>query len=396
MFGILTRIRRLKRKLEHLLFSKKYDLIKHPEIRFPIVAHIKDDTWEPVYVAATYKLVEASRTNYYHERQDILMVENAQVSTNSDIVIVGNEILWDKALFTNFTQIVPLDCDLGGYTQDNATVVHARHIQQVSGRCLSLLGVHAGIWAHFLVQFLPKLYLAAQKGLLNEPITIIMPAYQDKNILQIIDGCLSKYGKNVTVLRAEPGTRYCCQQLFYIPTTTHIGNHAIFELTCDCVIPEYVLDLLKSQLVHPLVEKVRNNPTRYEKLYLVRRGTVRCMNNWQEVEQLFASKGFLLIEPHKLTLEEKADLFYHARVIVGPYSAAWSNTMFANGAKGLMFCNMSRFIDSYHNTMGESLGHMDILQVTGWDDSTDIHTSFTIPLERIEAAYKQLMNEQDN
>lgn len=389
MFGILTQLLKLKRKTKKRLFAKRYVIIKHPESKYPVVFHVKDTTWEKVYVAATYQLFEASHTAYFHNKQDILLVNNARITNSSDLVIKDKEVLWDKALQVNFTKVVPLDMNLYGYTKDDVSVVLHRKSHFVSGRCISLLGVHANIWAHFIVQFLPKLFMAEDRGLLDGAITLIVPIYSDDNIKQIIQNYLAKY-QNITLLEAANNVDYVCEELFYMPTAAYLANHAKFELTCDCVIPAYVLDLLKNKLVNSFIEKVKQQPSEYEKIYLVRRGTYRCMHNWKEVEDFFVSEGFILVEPHKLTLEEKAHLFYHAKYIVGPFSSAWTNTMFANGAKGLMFCNMPRTIESYQVVLG-SIGNVEVLQVTGWDDSSDIHAGFEIPLTRIQAAYKQFM-----
>lgn len=389
MFGILTQLLNLKRRTKKLLFAKRYVITKHPESRYPVVFHIKDATWEKVYVAATYQLFESSHTAYFHDKQDILLVNNARITNSSDLVIKDKEVLWDKALQANFTKVVPLDINLYGHTKDDVVVVLNRKSRFVSGKCISLLGVHANIWAHFIVQFLPKLFIAEDKYLLDNDITLIIPAYSDGNIRQIIQDYLAKY-KNITLLEALPKVDYVCEELFYIPTAAYLANHAKFELTCDCVIPSYVLDLLKKKLVNNFIERVEKQPSEYEKIYLVRRGTFRCMHNWKEVEDFFVSEGFILVEPHKLTLEEKAHLFYHAKYIVGPFSSAWTNTMFANGAKGLMFCNMSRMVESYQVSLG-SIGNVEVLQLTGWDDSSDIHSGFEIPLARIEKAYKEFM-----
>lgn len=390
MFGILTKFLKMKKKIECFFFSREYTIIRNPENEFPIVFHIKDATWEEVYVAETYQLVKESRTIYYHRRLDVLKVANTVITDNSDLVIVDEKVLWDKALQTNFTKIIPLDRNLARYTSNTISAFLSKRAERIAGRCISLLGVHGNVWAHFIVQFLPKLYLAEQAGLLDEPLTLLVPNYRDNQLKQLVGEIVERH-PCVKVLKALPKVDYCCEQLLYIPTTVYIANHSVYGQTCDCVIPDYVKKLLKEKLVFPLLEKVRNNPVKHEKLYLVRRGTYRCMKNWPAIEDFFVKRGFVLVEPHKLTLEEKADLFYHARYIVGPFSSAWSNTMFANGAKGLMMCNFTRCIESYQVTLGD-IGRMKVLQLTGWDESSDIHTSFDISLQRLEEVYNQWIN----
>jgi capsular polysaccharide biosynthesis protein len=372
------------------MFSKEYRLIENPEKKFPIIYKINDDRWESNYVAKTYQLVEERYTNYYFAHQEILLVKDAIVADDSDIVITDNGIIWDKAYQTNFSKIVPLDKNLYTHTADTAKIFRYSSTKRIQGRVISMLGVHAKIWAHYIVQFLPKLYYAEDAGLLDENITILIPEYRD---MQLKNTTLS-FGEKHTKVKFEvatPKCEYICDELYYIPSSVYMGNHGNYVITSDFVIPDKVKHLLRERLVSPYIEKIKDNKAQYEKLYLVRRETYRKLVNWPEVEDWFKNKGFHLVEPHKLTLEEKADLFYHAKIVVGPYSAAWTNTMFCNGAKALMFTNLARAIESYQVAFCK-IGNVDVLQVTGYDVNSNIHTDYKVPLSRIEAAYNELIN----
>jgi hypothetical protein len=390
MFGILTRVLKAKKAIAGAMFSKEYRLIENPEKKFPIVYKINDDRWEEVYVAKTYQLVEASHTKYFFAHQEILSVKNAIVSDDSDIILADGGMIWDKAYQTNFSKIVPLDKNLYSHTVNTAKIFRYSNTKHIQGRVISMLGVHAKIWAHYLVQFLPKLYHAENAGLLDKDVTILIPKYADKHLEELT----MAFGKKHSKIRyevAEPKCEYICEELYYIPTAVYIGNHGEYEMTCDCVMPHSVMMMLKERLVNPLIEKVKNNPVKHDKLYLVRRNTYRCTKNWPEIEEWFKAKGFYMVEPHKLTLEEKADLFYHAKIVAGPFSSAWTNTMFCNGGKALVISNMIRTIETYQVTYCE-LGGLDVLQVTGIDLSPNIHTDSIVPLSRIEAAYNELIN----
>jgi hypothetical protein len=65
--------------------------------------------------------------------------------------------------------------------------------------------------------------------------------------------------------------------------------------------------------------------------------------------------------------------------------------MFCNGAKALMFTNLARAIESYQVAFCK-IGNVDVLQVTGYDVNSNIHTDYKVPLSRIEAAYNELIN----
>lgn len=391
MFGILSRLKKISKTIRGSLYSKEFEIIQRPETYFPILYHIKDETWEEVYLAATYQLVEESTIKCFHGRQDILNIKNALITDNSDIVIVGNKILWDKALQTNFTKIIPLDSNLVKYSQNTASIILSNKEEKIPGYCISLLGVHGKIWSHFIIQFLPKLYVAEEAGLLEKPIILLIPDYHDNQISQLVN-MVVQHHPQIIIKIAQPRIDYYCEQLIYIPSTVYLGNHADYIITSDCIIPKYVKFLLKEKLILPLANKVKEKPAKHTKLYLVRRNTYRAIKNWPEIETFFLQRGFILVEAHKLTLEEKVHLFYHAQYIAGPLSAAWSNIMFTNGAKGLIMCNFPRCIEPYASELGK-IGKTKLLQLTDWDSSANIHSNYKISIQRLEKVYNQWINE---
>ena len=113
------------------------------------------------------------------------------------------------------------------------------------------------------------------------------------------------------------------------------------------------------------------------------------MKNIGAIEQFFKDKGFYFVEPHLLSFEEKVNLFYHAKEIVGPFSSAWTNVVFCKKAKGLMFSPLCRTMDAYYGYIS-SLGMEKWLMVTGDDSNQTIHSDYCISLEKIDTAYQYL------
>lgn len=375
--------------------SYKCRFIKDPSSLYPCVAHIKDATWEEVSVPEVYSVSKAHTMSQYMNPLDMYVVENAVVADDCDVVMTPEGALWAKRNDPMFSKEIIMDV---GYYKHDTHYIYMRKGKEthVEGNCLSLLGLYASEWAHFIVQNLPKLYFAAEEGLLKEPITVLVPEFKDKQILQILNEFKQQY----------PSITYCsckstrkelsyvrCDKLYYMSDAAIITKHGAYVMPYDIVIPQVTRDILYHYLVNPLVEKVKNNPIRHDKLFLVRRGAMRAMTNWQEVESYFVKQGFYPVEPHLLTLEEKVDLFYHSKVIVGPHSSAWTNMVFADKVKMLMITPICRTIDMY---LGYFINDKDVslVQVTGRDLSArDIHTAYTVSLDRIKLAYNMLMNE---
>lgn len=381
--------KKYKEKIASLI-SKKIPIIKDPKKVYPSVYRIKGDTWETVVIPEIFHLLKAWECVNFHAAQDILKIDNAIVTSVADYVITERGCLWDKYYQDNFSKIIPLDKGWVYHNQDFIYVGSAKKTINIESPCISLLGVHSAVWSHFIVQFLSKLYYADEANLLSiDNMCIIMPFYKDVQIRELINDVLSSY-PNITIIQCDVNDRisYKCSTLYYIPTACALGNHANYESPFDSVIPQRVLDILKNKVVAPRIDKIDKNIKYPNKIYLVRRSNRRGLVNYEEVEEFFKSKGFYFLEPHKLTLLEKAYYFYNAEYIAGPCSAAWTNVIFCKSAKGLFLNILARGTDAYSKYLMQ-MGNVNVLQVTGWDLSSTVQADYYIPIDKLEKAYRQ-------
>lgn len=390
-------VRRIQQKQDQKIRAQQcvqYPIMSIADVeKFPKIYHIKDETWEKVYVAAKYQFNRAYNVLFRHEQQDISILKGSCVCEKSDVVITKDGVVWDKYYNPNFSKITPLDRNVYAYDKTNVWLKKYVNKEQLKGKVVSLLGVYSGVWAHFIVQYLPKLYYAEKAGLFNETVTLLVSSINDENIREIFEQYSHLYPA-IRIVEAYENCYYECEELYYMPSASHVDDDSLYLQTCDVLIPKIVKDNLLSHLVQPLIEKVKANAPMHRKIYLVRRDTYRKTTNWEEIEHYFEDQGFYMVVGANMTLLEKAELFYHAEEIVGPYSSAWTNTMFCNGAKGLMLVNIPRSVDSYQVTFAE-MGNMNVLQVTGYDlNKSDTHTDNYISLDRIKAAYDELIKKQ--
>ena len=372
--------------------SIEYPIIKNPEEVFEKVYHIKDATWENAKMPDVYNLSSSWEMAQRHDSQDIFLIKDCTVGNRSDIVVTRKGVVWEKANSDVFSKIVPMDGDVVEYDRNHVFVRKTNQEVNVQGECLSMLGVHSEAWSHFIVQYLPKLYYTEKAGLLDRDITIIIPEYNDTQIEALVDRIL-KLHKNVKrkIIPSNIGSlRLHCEKLYFVPMASWISNHAEWLSPYDIVIPKQVTDILYEKVFEPLKEEAKKSSFIHEKVYLVRRG-IRGLSNVEEVEKYFVEQGFYMAEPQKLSLEEKASLFYHAKVIAGPQSSAWSNMLFCNKAKGLMLTPLCRTLDAYAGYLN-NYGTIQWLLLTGDDCTSTIHSDYYIPIDKIDAAYKQLIN----
>lgn len=378
---------KIKRIIKKYFFYSTYDLIKKPSEVFPVYYHIKDNTWEDLHISEVFEISKEYVIQCFHESQDIIEINNVIISPSSNILITAKGVIWDKLEGSNFPKSIPLDSNLAGYNSSQIKVFKKIKIKEITDVCIFLGGVHSTIWSHFLVEYLPKLYYACDAGLFEKPLKVLIPKYKDPHIRKIVCDYVSPY-PNVTLIELDSKYDYKCKRLFHIPIASQASDHADYCLPIDFLLPKNVVNKLRSHLMQYVIS---NDPF-CEKIYLARRGTYRCMSNWQESEDYFAKTGFRIIEPHKMTLEEKITTFYNAKIIVGPYSAAFTNLLFCNKAKVLIFSPLMRAYETYYKTIGQ-LSELNILNVTGTDSSSNIHTSFYVPIGKIEQAYGKLMDE---
>lgn len=88
------------------------------------------------------------------------------------------------------------------------------------------------------------------------------------------------------------------------------------------------MDKTKKYIIDPIIEKVKDDKPKYDKIFLPRAGRIRNLTNYEEVHNYFKELGYVDIEGADLSFEEKAGLFYHAKEIVGLYGSSILNLMF--------------------------------------------------------------------
>lgn len=371
--------------------------------RFKSVYKIKDESYEDIILSEVFDISKQAIIKGRCPASSVRSIKNAIISADSDIVLVdnlvsldkgvieiGDYVLWDKYFSPCFFSMIPRDANCEKYDLDTVTIKEYANIVYVRGTCVSLLGTFAHIWAHFILQFVSKLYFAKCADLLDEGTTVIIPKYGDSHIIQAIYDYLN--GTNVKIIIAENDTYYCCENLMHIPSAMDLANDGHVVLPYYYNYSKENLQGIRDVLIRPYENRYINNG-HSDKIYLVRRNVGRTLVNWPEVEQWFLGKGFELVEPHKLSLEEKVAIFENARIVCGPGSSAFVNIIWCKeNTKILTFSNYPRLIDPGIGALVR-LKKSKCMYVSGIDINAGPHASYMIPISRIEQAYEQLCSE---
>lgn len=350
----------------------------------------KPETRETIKLMRVYGFIEDGDFTLTYPEIDLWSFDDSSVIGLNDFVIKDDKVFWNKIRNYNFAKNLPTDKNLISYTHDTVTIKESKLVKHFDV-VFSLLGVHATIWSHSLSEYFTKIsviskVLELEKG----TIKVLVPVYNDKQLKQIMYNALSKYDR-VEIVAVEDGQKVHADRLYYLPRPTTFTDHETYVSIGDDVQPQIVPDIIKRDLVEPSVKDAKDD-TYPKKLFLIRRATHRVLTNNEEVESFFKTHGYHLLDPSKVTLEEKVKYFYNAEVIVGPFSSAFSNLIFSKpGTKVLMFSNFQRIFENWLSMHYQHFG-IDMWFVTGYDlvKNDSSHTNFYVSLDKIKAACKKV------
>lgn len=205
----------------------------------------------------------------------------------------------------------------------------------------------------------------------------------------MVDDVIREY-PSVTKVYACRNTDYICEKLICIRSASSNYNEMRYWLDYRQLTPKNTIESIEQKLVRPLVNRVINNHVIHKKLFLPRKNN-RFLTNNDEIESFFKEQGFFFVEGKDYSLEQKADLFYHADIIVGLHGAAWLNTIFCNRAKCLMLGNSRNIQETLFYTLAYNKVNRWI-NVTGIDVNAERRSNYYISLDKVKAAYNELLH----
>lgn len=379
-------------KTQFGLFLKKYkvyQIVPHHELGKPVCV-FKPETYETVKLMRVYGFIEDGSYSITYPEIDLWCFEDASFIGSNDFVIKGDKVFWNKISNYNFAKNIPTDKNLIKYDQNSVTLKKDKSNLKLDV-AFSLLGVHATVWSHSLSEYFTKIsVLSKVLERENGIVKVLVPIYKDKQLKQVMYDALNRYDR-IEIVPVEDGERVHADRLYYIPRPTTFTDHETYVAIGDDVQPKIISEIIKRDLVYHSVKDAKDE-TYPKKLFLIRRATHRVLTNNNEVEEYFVAKGYHLLDPSKITLEEKIRYFYNANEIVGPFSSAFSNLIFSKpGTKVLMFSNFQRIFENWLS-MHYQYFNIDMWYVTGYDVSKNntAHTNFYVPLEKIKFACQKV------
>jgi len=188
--------------------------------------------------------------------------------------------------------------------------------------------------------------------------------------------------KGIEIIFVEDDEVIDCENLYYCNAIGFLCDHSTFIHPAGTCISEYGAKAVY-RISSSIWKSVKD--TAPKKLY-IGRGGGRNLFNATIVENYFIQKGFEIVHPHLMTLEEKINIFGNASHICGPASSGFANFIFAkNKVKILTFFNAARCFDPFLSGLiyGGSFNH-ELIVLTGHEEvNNNVNNSYLIDMDRI-------------
>ena len=375
------------RQEQILSSADRYSLVDRSEVGDCVLA-LKEASIEDVEPMPIYGILQSGVLRLNSPALHCYCYRQASIREGADYILFTNgKAVWAKKDLPIFTKDIPMDEGLLYHDASSIIVSPCQCVKRYK-KVFSMCGVYADVWAHFMIQYVCKLYSLLQlPSELRSDMTILVPDYGDEHVRYVVEAFVSQYLPEMELNVLHKNEVAFCEELYYVESTTTMIDNESYVSYVDMIIPRYVGDLLKQYMIPPCDP---SEPT--ERIFLVRRGSWRNLSNSGEVESYFASIGFRMVEPHKMSYSEKVGLFQSAKEIVGPYSSAFTNTIFCRpGTKVLVMTNLQRAFEPFL-TFYRQYFDLDMMCVTGVDEQpSESQSSYEIPLQKVISAYKELL-----
>jgi capsular polysaccharide biosynthesis protein len=184
----------------------------------------------------------------------------------------------------------------------------------------------AGNYGHFLVEMLPRAAMARQMIRGFEPTYIV----HESDLLPVVRDALDAIGIPRDAIRATDGAPARYDTLLLLDGLT---NHGIYQSP------------LCARILSGLAAKAPRGP--YKRIFVRRRATTRPLVNEAAVEAVLKARGFIAVDPARMTLGEQVTLFKGARLVVGPLGAAMTNLAFCDEGARVIVLTAASFPDTF-------------------------------------------------
>lgn len=249
-------------------------------------------------------------------------------------------------------------------------------VRTIDGVSLVTVSVVHGVYGHWILDILPRVWLA--KLLLEDisKLNFIVPHGTPAFAIRILK---EFFGIAQMVTHDFVGERLRLEHAL-VPSLLH--NDHYFHPAMN--------DFVAYLLAHPLVVEARGARAREQKLiYVTRQGFrntsqsyARTIVNENDVLALMDELGFQVVSPETMCWQDQIVLFAGARVIVGEAGSGLHNTLFSGASAAVVCLNPMNQVQS---SIDGLRGHTVIFQCSPAED-INATTSYRVDINRLREA----------
>jgi hypothetical protein len=238
-------------------------------------------------------------------------------------------------------------------------------VEHVEGTALSLTtrGTATNYY-HFLYDAIGRLGVF-EEALPGEHVDAVIVPHQTRYQREL----LALAGVTAPLLQPRPGLVHRADRLL-VPSTPNQDLDA----------PPWVVDWLRRRL--PPTGRTPDLPRR---LYLSRGRTpnTRRFVHEEELWPMLERRGFVVLDPGRLSVQEQIDVFHHAEVVVSPHGAALTNITFAQPGVRVLEMFSPKYVHLGLWTICEAIGGVHYRYLVG-DGEQREGRPMTAPLDDID------------
>lgn len=183
----------------------------------------------------------------------------------------------------------------------------------------------AGNYAHWMTEVLPRIALFCAEELFHG-VPIVVNDNLHRNIMESL---FLVAGSEREIITLPINRALAVEKLYLTSVTGYVPfgqrTNKLAEHSHGLFSPR-ALELLRNLLIANPEEKV--GEIWPENIFLRRNSGARKVTNAAEIEKLLVARGYVIVEPDKLTFRQQVQLFKNAKIVVSATGAALANAIF--------------------------------------------------------------------
>ena len=248
------------------------------------------------------------------------------IGADSSCVTVDDRVLVPSYSFQHRARI-PVNMKTLGYADRNVCFLAPTAHQSIDTGVL-ISGDGGSNWYHFLIECLPKAYLARHLPPAFQDFPLIVP--EECDTIPNFAAALSHFAQGRPVFAVPAGHRVRVRNLITIDDIVHAPFNlypGLWPDVSDYAQHDECLQAYFADFRDKLGLRSEGLSTG-RRIFLARPG-FRRSHNQDELIGIARRFGFEPVSPEKLPLKEQAQLFADASCVIGASGAAWANMIFA-------------------------------------------------------------------